>query len=302
MTKRTLSLALTLLFAATAAMAGTHGAWTANLDEKSPDRIYFSFSRGRTMHTGTTMRLADFPALGAARIGSATAVPVHFELRREAGTVTFDGSFRNGDGAGQYTFAPNAGYMATIRALGVQARTDRLGQRTDRDNEDDQLFAFALHDVSTSFIRSMIAEGYKVSHDEYLSMRIFTVTPELVRELRSLGFKDIDADDLISTRIHKVTPDYIRKMRAAGWNLSLDELVGSRIHGATPEFAEEMRRLGYGNLRHDELVSFRIHRVTPQFIRELAEAGYKNVPAQKLIDMRIHGVDAKFVKKMGRQK
>jgi hypothetical protein len=295
--KRTAILSLVLLSIAAAAMADSHGAWTANLDEKHPERIYVSFSHGRNSHMGNTMSLATFPALANAQIRSATTVPVHFDLRREAGTATFDGTFRNGDGAGQYTFVPNAGYLASIRALGVEARADRHG-RHDGDDDDDQLFAYAMHDVSTAFIRSMFAEGYRVSLDDYLSMRIFNVTPEYIHELRALGFKNISADDVVATRIHGVTPDYIRKMRAAGWNLTLDELVSSRIHGATPEFAEEMRKLGYGKLTHDDLVSFRIHGVTAEFIRELAAAGYKNVPAEKLIDMRIHGIDAKFVKKM----
>jgi hypothetical protein len=325
--KRTLILSLVLLSITAAALADSHGAWTANLDEKHPERIYFSFSHGRNSHMGNTMSLATFPALSAAQIRSATTVPVHFELRREAGTATFDGTFRNGDGAGQYTFVSNGNYLASVRALGIDVRSDRHG-RHDADEAEDELFAYALHDVSTAFIRSMIAEGYRVSLDDYLSMRIFNVTPEYIHELRALGFKDISADDVVATRIHGVTPDYIRKMRAAGWNLTLDELVASRIHGATPEFAEEMRKLGYGKLTHDDLVSFRIHgvtaaaireyaqlgytrldaddlvsfrihRVTPEFIRELAASGYKNVPAEKLIEMRIHGIDAKYIKKMG---
>jgi hypothetical protein len=291
--KRIALLAAALLMLTGIVLADSHGAWTANVDEKNPDRIYVSFTKGRTSHMGTTMNVAAFPALSAAQLRSATSVPVHFELRREAGVATFAGTFKNGDGAGQYTFVPAANYLTTIRALGVDTKGD---------DEEEQLFAYALHDVSTAFIRSMAAEGYRVSLDDYLSMRIFNVNPELVRELRALGYKNISADDLVATRIHGVTPDYIRKMRAAGWNLSLDELVASRIHGATPEFAEEMRKLGYANLSHDDLIAFRIHGVTAAFIRELAEAGYKNIPAEKLIDMRIHGIDAKFVKKMRDQR
>jgi hypothetical protein len=195
--KRTLILSLLLLAIAAAALADSHGAWTANLDEKHPERIYVSFSHGRNTHMGNTMSLATFPALSAAQIRSATTVPVHFDLRREAGIATFDGTFRNGDGAGQYTFVPNAGYLASIRAVGVEARADRH----DADDDEDQLFAYALHDVSTAFIRSMIAEGYRVSLDDYLSMRIFNVTPAYIHELRALGFKSISADDVVATRI-----------------------------------------------------------------------------------------------------
>lgn len=105
--------------------------------------------------------------------------PVNFELRREAGNVAFEGTFKEGFGAGQFTFASNPAYVATLRSLGVNFEDG---------NRDDQRFLMmALLDVSTSFIRSMQAENYRESGEKYLSMRIFRVTPELVRELPALG-------------------------------------------------------------------------------------------------------------------
>jgi hypothetical protein len=89
------------------------------------------------MHSGTTMPLTAFPALANAQIRTSTATPLHFELRREAGTITFDGTFRNGDGAGQFTFAPNAAYLATVRSLGItESRRNH-----DDEAEEDALFA-----------------------------------------------------------------------------------------------------------------------------------------------------------------
>jgi hypothetical protein len=320
----TLSL-LVCLFAAIPAFA-LDGAWTASLDEKRPDRIYFNLTQGRHHNMGSTFGLAGFTGLTAAQINAATMTPVQFAMNREAGTVSFEGTFRNGKGAGQFTFAADRTYIDKIRALGIEFELEKPRRKKDRTEEED-LFALALHDVSTTFIRSMIAEGYRVSLEKYLSLRIFNVTPEYIREMRSLGFKDIDAEELIASRIHKVTPQFVRDMRAAGWDLSLEDLQASAIHGATPAFAEEMRGLGYGSLSHDELVSFRIHRVTPEFIqtmrklgysklsaddlvsmrihrvtpefiRELAGAGYTNVPVEKLVQMRIHKVDAQYLKKM----
>lgn len=322
--KRTI-LTVALLLAAVAAQAEIHGSWTATLDEKRPDRMHVQMNRGRQHNMGMTMRLAAFTGLTDAQIRAGVSTPVQFALKSEAGTVTYDGTFRKGDGAGQFSFTGNPSYFAAVRNLGVDPR---LSEHRDRDDsEEKDLFSLAVHDVSTNFIRSMIAEGYRVDLDDYLSMRIFNVTPELVRELRSLGYKDISSEDLVSTRIHGVTPDYIRQMRDAGWNLTMDEFVASRIHGATPEFAAEMRKLGYGNLDHDDLVAFRIHgvtakfiselrdlgyrnvdaddlvamrihRVTPEFIRSLEKAGYKNIPVDKLVSMRIHGIDATFVERM----
>jgi hypothetical protein len=317
----TLTLAVCLV-APSLLAAPIDGAWTASLDEKRPGKMYFSITRGRSHQNGSTMRVTDFTGLTDAQIRATTMTPVRFELRREAGTAVYEGTFRNGKGAGQFDFTPNRAYIDAVRALGIEFTLDK---KRGKIGDDEALFSLALHDVSTAYIKSMMAEGYKVSLEKYLSMRIFDVTPEYVREMRSLGFKDIDTEDLLSTRIHGVTPQYVREMRAAGWNVSLDELVSTRIHRATPEFAAEMKKLGYGNLDLDKLVAFRIHgvtadfieelrtlgyrnvdaddlvsmrihRVTPEYIRELEQAGYVKVPVDKLISMRIHRIDAKYIK------
>ncbi|HEX2832278.1 MAG TPA: hypothetical protein VHW00_04645 [Thermoanaerobaculia bacterium] len=322
----TLTLAVSLLVP-TVFAAVIDGAWTASLDEKRPGRLYVSITRGTMHQSGNTMNLSDFANLSEAQIHATTMTPVRFEMRREAGTAVFEGTFRNGKGAGQFDFTPNRNYINAVQALGIEFKLEH--KRRDR-SEDEELFALALHDVSTSFIKTMIAEGYKVSLEDYLSLRIFNVTPEYIREMRALGFKNISSEELVSSRIHRVTPQYVREMRAAGWsNLTLDDLQSSSIHGATPQFAAEMAKLGYKNLPFDDLVSFRIHRVTPEFInelrtlgytnvsadnlvsmrihrvtpefiRELEAAGYVKVPVEKLVSMRIHGIDAKFIKTMSK--
>lgn len=322
----TLTLLVSLALAANA-LAAVEGAWTASLSEKSADRVHFNFTYRPHSNNGMTIPIASFSGLTAAQVNATSMTPVNFELRREAGTAVFEGTFRNGKGAGQFTFTGNSGYLQSMRGLGIDVES-RGRKRGRRDSEEEDLLMYALFDVSTAFVKSMIAEGYKVTLEEYMQMRIFDITPEYIREMRALGYKDIDGDDLVSTKIHHVTPDYIRRMRAAGWGeLSLDDLTASSIHKATPEFAEEMKKLGYGGLDMDDLVAFRIHgvtadfirelrqlgydkvddddlvamrihKVTPDFIREVNAAGYRGVPVEKLISMRIAGVDGEYLKKM----
>jgi hypothetical protein len=288
---------LLLTVALSAPAAEIRGAWTADASDKDPGKIYFQFNRKHN-NNGRTMQLASFTGLSDAQVRSTSQVPVAFSLRGEAGTISLEGTFKDSFGAGQFSFAPNPAFLDTVRAMGVDIEPKKRRSGREQD-QDEALLQYTLSDLSTAFIRSMQAEGYNVSLHEYLSFRIFHVTPELVRELRSLGFHKISADDLVATRIHKVTPAYIREMRAAGFGeLSLDELVGTRIHKVTPEFIRELGELGYDKIPANKLVSMRIHRVTPEFIRELKAAGYNGIPVDKLISMRIHGVDAAFAKKM----
>lgn len=293
--KRTLTLTLAVfLIAATASAAELAGTWSAQIDDEKPGKLYVNMSREKVFNNfGSTFAISSFTGLTTAQINAATQTPVQFELRREAGTLSYEGVFRNGKGAGHFTFAANRGYIDTIRSMGMEVKL-KHGKKT----VEEELFMLAALDVSTDFIRSMKAEGYDVSFDKYVEMRLFNVTPEYIREMESLGFKELSAQKLIEARIHGVTPDYIRKMRAAGWDFPLNKYVETRIHGATPEYAEEMRKAGYGNLSHSKLMQFRIHGVTPDFIADLAKAGYKNLDADDLVSMRIHGVTLEFIREL----
>ncbi|HEU4520703.1 MAG TPA: hypothetical protein VFT12_01800 [Thermoanaerobaculia bacterium] len=296
MIKRMAVVVFLLTFAASAA-AQIRGAWTAEVNESDPSKFHLQISR-RNNNSGRTMRVSSFAGLSAAQMRSTTQVPANFALRSEAGAIDFEGTFKEGYGAGQFTFTPNPSFLDNVRSLGVSVEPGGKHRGRER-NLDERLLHYTINDVTTAFIRSMQAEGYNVSLDEYLSFRIFRVDPQLVRDLASLGYRNIDADDLVSSQIHRVTPQYIRDMNAAGFrDLALHDLVSTRIHRVTPEFAREMSELGYSNLDRGDLTSFRIHRVTPEFIRELRELGYDNIPASKLVSMRIHRVTPEFIREM----
>jgi hypothetical protein len=327
MIKRIAVAALLIAVAAAASAEDIRGAWTADATDGVAGSLHMQLNR-RHNNFGTTMNLSAFEGLSQAQVNAAAQTPVHFAMRREAGTVDFEGTFKAGLGAGQFAFTANPAYLETVRNLGVSVeakKTRHLGKPAE-----ERLMMLALNDVSTNYIRSMMAEGYRVSLDEYLSFRIFDVTPELVRELRQLGYRDIPADELVESQIHRVTPAFIRSMASAGFrDLPLKDLKEAGIHGVTPEFINQIRAAGYADLELKRLVEFRIHRVTPEyiaglrdagyaniparklvemkihrvtpeFIQELADAGYRNIPVQKLIEMKIHGVDAEFVKKMNK--
>ena len=289
-------LALFLLFCCTlsAQAQETRGAWTADASDIEAGKIHFQLTR-RHSNQGQTMPLSSFTGLSQAQVNASQQTPVTFTLQREAGTLSFEGTFKAGFGAGQFVFTPNPAFLDTVRSLGVAVepkKTRHLGRPSE-----DRLMQLALQDVSTSFIREMQVEGYRVALDDYLAFRIFRVTPQLVRDLRTLGFDDLSSDQLVQSQIHRVTPDYIRAMRAAGFqNLSMRQLMQSGIHGVDPEYVRQIREAGYGNLGLEQLTQFRIHGVTPEYIRQLREVGYDQIPANKLSQMRIHGVTAQFIR------
>lgn len=293
--KRILFIALVILLAVTAVRAGeVRGVWTATRNDDG--RLQLSISRGNRTHDSHPWQLRDLQGLTEAQIGSATQVPVAFRVAREAGTMAFDGVFKMREGAGHLVFTPNPAYLDTLRNLGVAMDLRHP------DRVDENLFELANFDVSTNFIRAMQAEGYREGVKTYVEMRIFNVTPELVREYRAAGYKDIPAKRLVEMQIHGATPQFVRELASAGYrDVPINRLVEFRIHGVTTQFVRELHDLGYDQLPERRLVEMRIHGVTPEYIRELAAAGYRNVPVDKLVAMRIHGVDADYARRMNKQ-
>lgn len=165
------------LFAATTAHA-LDGAWTATLDSDR-DHLHFNITTDHN-NLGMSITLASFGSLTPSQVNAPAMTAVTFSMHREAGTITFEGTFRNGKGAGQLTFTADRSYIDKLRALGVAFE---LAQQ--RHDEENDLFILALHDVSTSYIESMQALGYHTTLEKYLTMRIFNITPEYVHEMES---------------------------------------------------------------------------------------------------------------------
>ena len=283
-----------LLVAAPLAHAGARKhphIWTASVSEDRPGQLHLNLQFEHGSNSGSRFERAAFTGLTDAQIHSATRVPVEFELRREAGTLAFEGTFRKGVGAGEFTFAPDPDYARLLSSVGVKLRA-KPG------DEDHEQLMLAIFDVNVDYIRSMQKAGYRVSLEQYQSFRIFQVDAAYVKDMADVGFDNLTADKLVETRIHGATPEYIREMRAAGEDLSLDQYIQSRIFRVTPEFASEMAQAGYPNLDRETLVQFRIHGVSPDFIAELREVGYSRIPAQKLVEMRIHGVTPEFIRRV----
>jgi hypothetical protein len=268
---------------------GTRGVWTSGASQWTVE------GRGPTMlvelrlqpHTSGGDWNVSFPVpldnlhgLSVEQLRAAQAA-AHFELSRDAGTFSFDGSFASGDGAGHFGFAPSTEYVAALQGLGY-AGLDASA-----------LLSLAVHDLSRAVIRELAGLGYsRLSLDELTSLGIHGATPAWIRELQALGYAKPSVDELVSMRIHGASPAFIKDLAALGYaHPSVDDLVSMRIHGASTDFVRELRALGYVGVSIDDLVSMRIHGVTPDFVRRVNQGG-KTVSVERLVEMRIHGQEA----------
>ena len=270
--------------------ASRTGEWTARLSDnwtRNNERwVSFQLERDDQRRWGISIRRSELP--GLPETGDDWTGDARFALKRDAGTIDFEGRFRDGRGSGTYRFTANPDYIAGMRKLGYE----RI--------EDDDLFRLTVHDVSRTFVTSLQKEGYRnASLENLVRMRIHGATPEYVAEMRDAGMSNLSIEELIRTRIHGATPRFIQDVKKAGYDrLTVDDLVRMRIHGVTPEFIREMRDLGYKDQSIEQLIRLRIHGVTPAFMKEIRGLGYTDLTLDDFVKMRIHGVTPQFIKEL----
>jgi hypothetical protein len=231
-----LSVVLTLTMSAAAA-ADIHGAWTMTADQSG--RMYLHATRsGSWGNYGDSIQLRDYQGLSDAQVHSATQVPVQFRTASDAGTITFDGTFRNGDGAGQFTFAPNTGYFGQVRALGVTVDRPRPGSK---ETEEDALFRLTFLGLSLPYLREMHGVYPEATLHELTSLRAVNVTTRYLSDMRAAGVTIATSRDAKKLAALGVNPEYIRELAQAGYkNLTVRQLVKLRASGVDAKFIRDM--------------------------------------------------------------
>ena len=295
---------LTVVFGQVQDATTIHGTWTAHFRESRPSpgqsdggplRVYLELrttriaddeNRGGDWSTGQNVsptELAGLPPSGGERF---SAPVVKFELRREAGPFTRDGAFRDGRGAGLFTFTPRAEYTAEMKALGY-SRDLTLWRR----------YQLAVHDIGPRYLRALAAEGYTtLTIDEVERGRNHGVTLEYIRALKDLGYRTIAWENLIRARDHGVTASFIMDLKTAGYaNLTLDQLVRTKDHGVNKLLLDGLAENGFRNLPLDDVIRAKDHGVSVDYIADMKELGFQDLTIAQLVRLRDHGVTPGFV-------
>jgi beta-lactamase regulating signal transducer with metallopeptidase domain len=266
--------------------------------------------------SGTLVPIRQLEGLSMAHLAGGSG-PVQFRIRRDAGTLTFEGVFRNGVGAGTFSYTADPTFAAELAKRGFAQPTAREQYQMTRhdvgfafiDELNKQGYAKATtselvragqHGVQAAYVRDMAAAGYRLgSLEALITLRDHGVTPSYIRELSDLGYKGLPAAEIRRARDHGITPEFVRAMRDAGYtSLTMDELIRARDHGITADYVRGMREAGYGSLSLEQLVNARDHGVTVEFVRDLGAAGFGKLPIERLVRARDHGISPEYVREM----
>jgi hypothetical protein len=258
------------------------GDWTAKV--KQTDRgavLWLSLNRSSEPGRGRSQMSHDFPLQDFTGLNPNANSNVQFTLQREAGTVFFDGLFKDGRGVGDFKFTPNNGFISTMRNLGY----DNLSS--------EKLFSMAFLDVSTNFISELKSLGYdKVTLDQLFGLRALGASIAFIKEAQGWGFGKLSADELIEIRAMGISPDYASKMKSLGFdNLSLKKLIELKALGVSEDYLKEMRALGFENLTANQLIEMKAMGITADYVKKMRELGLKNVSVRELIELKATGAD-----------
>ena len=268
-----------------ASAVSVEASWTAQVRPSDPSRLQLNVSERKGSVLGTGVRLADLEGLSAADLHSGR--PVTFRLRREAGTITFTGRFRNGDGEGTLRFAGDPAYWSKIAAMGVE--NDLLSRRVN-------LLGLPLLDVRTDYIAALRREGAIAPLSDYVGMRAVKVTPEMVHEVRPLIAGGLKAHELMSFAALGVTPDYVREMRTAFSTLKASDLSSMKAMNVRPADIARFKAIGL-QVSPQDAAGLKALGVTPDYVETLRAAGARIRSAGDAQSFRALGISPAAVKR-----
>ena len=113
-------------------------------------------------------------------------------------------------------------------------------------------------DVTSDYIRAMLATGLHAQLDDLIALRSQNVSPEYVTRMRALGI-DGGPRELVALKAQDVTPDYLQALLDAGVQAGARDAITARAMGITPEGLAHLRDLGVGNLTIDKLIQLKIN-------------------------------------------
>jgi hypothetical protein len=196
-----------------------------------------------------TVPLARLEGLALAHFAAADT-SAHFVLRRDAGTLTFDGRFRAGTGNGRFVFVPDPAYGDALARRGMPRPTAA------------EQWTIAQHGVELALLDTLAAYGYATPTTAQLArVAVTSVDADYVRDMAAVGYRLGRVEALVRLTNHSIDAGFVRGLAAAGYpQLAPDALVRLRTQGLDLARIRQLNASAGRTLTVEELVAARRRR------------------------------------------
>ena len=166
-------------------------------------------------NTSSTFEKKDFTGLTMTEESN-------FKLVQEAGTISFNGQFKDSRGYGLFTFQTDNSFKPFLQGKGFENITDK------------RMLSLSLQDVKKSYVNDLVSLGFSnLSISKLISFAIHDISVNYIKDIQKLGYTDISASKIISFKVHDIDKEYIEYIRSLvkGKEITANKLITMKIQG-----------------------------------------------------------------------
>jgi hypothetical protein len=290
------------------------GLWFATIKN---DKVQIEFRDNEDDHrwsSSTGFLLSDLSAVPRDQ-------KADFTIRREAGTILFNGRFDGDQGYGHYKFTPDKDYYAYVQQekIGnvneqdmftffmVNIQKDYIAMLKKNGFSEltkNELIPLAALKVDEAFIRSWKDNGYTLTAHQLVTAKSLKMDRAYVEEIRKTGYKDLSFNQLVSFKAQGINGDYINSLKkAAPTGQSAEaalppanELSAFKAMKIDSAYIRSLAAAGYDHIPYHELTAMKSLGVTPEYIKSFSDMGYKDLSVHNLIAFKSQNITPEFIK------
>jgi len=267
----------------------TQGVWFATLKSEKVNIEFKGDDDDHNWSNSSTFLLSELPALPRDQKGD-------FTLKREAGSVLFNGKFEGNEGYGHYKFTADKSFDDYLKQAGITEAEDN-----------DDYFSFFMVNVTKEYIAMVKRNGYTdLSKNNIISMAALKVDEPYIKMWKANGFSGITPNELVSGKALHVDAAYVAEIHKAGYkDISFNQLISFKAQHITGEYINGLRKAklkeGKGESEEDmpsanEISSFKAMNIDSGFVRSFAAIGYKNISYNQLTSLKALNITPEYIK------
>lgn len=204
------------------------GSWEADF---ANDQVCFRFQDAqKTATSWNTQKCLPAEELKA----SPNMSRQEFRLNRAAGTIVFQGSFKNGKGSGSYQFEESATFRNYLESKHI------------KDIQSGALFFAGLTNINREYIEFLDEKGYQLDANTLTTLAFPDVNlPYLKRQLdyfSKAGYSDLSLNKIAALKTMNIGEPYFESLRELGYEeIPLDEAIAVKAMGIDIDFIKAFK-------------------------------------------------------------